>query len=86
MLKFRIRFTHDHADKYEEKEFETIQKALEYCWSIIKDEDKIYESDNELEEIIISKPHKRVYNDHGFVYVLETDWDYNLEIYDTYRE
>ena len=86
MLRFRIEFTHDYGDKYEFKWFETIEEALKYCWLIIPDKDKIYDSDKEFEEIIISKPHKYVFTEADRLTVAEEGWDYNLEIYDTYRE
>lgn len=76
MLRFRIEFTHDYGDKHENKEFQNIYEALNYCWSIAPE--------YEFEEIIIKKPHK--YNYDKKCDELQTDRDYDLEIYDTYRE
>ena len=75
-MKVRIEST-SHTYKEELKEFDHLENAIWYCWNLV---DKNHDY---ADGIIVSKPFNYDFNLKKFV---KSDHDFDLEIYDGYRE
>jgi hypothetical protein len=72
LIKVNIESTSGKYDIDGIKEFENLDKAIQYCWDI-----------SDYEEVIVKKPYTIKIKT---VRELSTDYDYDLEIYDDNRE
>jgi uncharacterized protein YcnI len=77
MIKVKIESTNHKYDTQGIKEFEHLEDAIWACWRLADNNDDYYDG------VIVAKPEQW---DHETKRFIKPDYDFELEIYNAYRE